>query len=277
MAQAYIEYCFSISPKTPWEDILLAELQILPFESFISTEKGLNAYVPTKYHNKNFLKSVKLLNRNEIEIKVTSSEIMPQNWNEKWESNFNPVYIGDDFVIRTDFHENQGKIYELIINPKMSFGTGHHSTTVMMLEFVLETLLEGKIILDMGCGTGVLGILAQKKGAVQIHAIDNDSWCVENCIENSKKNNCMNFYADEASSVDKDYPFYDIIFANINRNILLDQISSYAKALKVGGNLFLSGFYADDKQLLFNSCQNENLTLVSTKENKSWCAMKFLK
>ena len=171
MAQTYIEYCFSISPKTPWEDILLAELQILPFESFMSTKKGLNAYVPIKCHNENFLKSVKLLNRNEIEIKVTSSEIMPQNWNEKWESNFNPIYIGDDCVIRSDFHENQGKIYELIINPKMSFGTGHHSTTLMMLEFVLETLLEGKIILDMGCGTGVLGILAEKKGGVIASAI----------------------------------------------------------------------------------------------------------
>jgi len=277
MAQAYIEYRFSISPKKPWEEILLAELQMLPFESFISTKKGLNAYVPIKYHNENFLKSIHLLNRNEIEIKVTSSEIMPQNWNEKWESNFNPINIGDDCVIRSDFHENQGKAYELIINPKMSFGTGHHPTTLMMLEFVLETLMEGKTILDMGCGTGALSILAQKKGAVQIHAIDNDPWCVENSIENAKKNNCMNFHVEEAASVNKNYPFYDIIFANINRNILLDQISSYVKALKVGGNLFLSGFYVDDKELLFNSCKNEKLTLVDTKENETWCAMKFAK
>ena len=172
MAEAYIEYRFSISPKKPWEEILLAELQMLPFESFISTKKGLNAYVPIKYHNQNFLKSIHLLNRNEIEIKVTSSEIMPQNWNEKWESNFNPINIGDDCVIRSDFHENQGKTYELIINPKMSFGTGHHPTTHMMLEFVLETSIKGKMILDMGCGTGIIGILALKKGAVQIHAID---------------------------------------------------------------------------------------------------------
>ena len=277
MAEAYIEYRFSISPKIPWEDILLAELQILPFESFMTTKKGLNAYIPAKYHKENILKSIELLNRNEIEIKFTTSKIISQNWNEKWESNFHPTYIGDDCLIRADFHKNKGKTYELIINPKMSFGTGHHPTTHMMLEFVLETSIKGKMILDMGCGTGIIGILALKKGAAQIHAIDNDPWCVENSIENAKKNNCINFLVEKGSSVDKNHPFYDIIFANINRNTLIYQISSYAKALKVGGNLFISGFYEDDKELLFNSCQKENLNLDGTKESKAWYAMKFTK
>ena len=248
MAEAYIEYCFNVNPKIPWEDILLAELQMLPFESFINTKDGFNGYVPLSNHKKNFLDSIGLLNKKEVVIKVSRSEIFPENWNAKWESKFDPIFIGDECVIRADFHENQGKKFELIINPKMSFGTGHHPTTHMMVEFILETSLIHKTILDMGCGTGILGILALKKGALRVKAIDNDPMCIENSIENAKRNNCKNFHAYEAASLNLEYHLYDIIFANINTNILLDQISSYAQALKKGGSLFLSGFYENRTQ-----------------------------
>lgn len=277
MAQAYVEYCFSIHPKSPWEEILLAELEQLPFESFLNTAKGFNAYVPLDNHKEMFLESIELLNRDEVEIKYTTSEIAPENWNAKWESNFHPIFVGDNCVIRADFHENQGKAYELIINPKMSFGTGHHQTTHMMMEFVLDESLVNKTILDMGCGTGVLGILASKKGAIQVDAIDNDPWCVENSTENAKTNDCKNFLAKEAATLTVEHATYDFIFANINRNILLEQISSYALALKIGGSLFLSGFYESDVKVICKSCQNENLTLVSTKEKATWCALKFIK
>lgn len=277
MAQAYVEYCFSIHPKSPWEEILLAELQQLPFESFLNTAKGFNAYVPLDNHKEMFLESIELLNRDEVEIKYTTSEIAPENWNAKWESNFHPIFVRDNCVIRADFHENQGKAYELIINPKMSFGTGHHQTTHMMMEFVLDESLVNKTILDMGCGTGVLGILASKKGAIQVDAIDNDPWCVENSTENAKTNDCKNFLAKEAATLTVEHATYDFIFANINRNILLEQISSYALALKIGGSLFLSGFYESDVKVICKSCQNENLTLVSTKEKATWCALKFIK
>lgn len=166
MAEAYIEYCFNVNPKVPWEDILLAELQMLPFESFINTKDGLNGYVPLSNHKKNFLESIGLLNKKEVIIKVSRSEIFPENWNAQWESKFDPIFIGDECVIRADFHENQDKKFELIINPKMSFGTGHHPTTHMMVEFILETSLIHKTILDMGCGTGILGILALKKRGI---------------------------------------------------------------------------------------------------------------
>ena len=159
----------------------------------------------------------------------------------------------------------------------MSFGTGHHPTTHMMVEFILETSLIHKRILDMGCGTGILGILALKKGALRVKAIDNDPMCIENSIENAKRNNCKNFHAYEAASLNLEYHLYDIIFANINTNILLDQISSYAQALKKGGSLFLSGFYENDTRILYNICQKENLNLISSKESEAWCAMKFLK
>ena len=277
MAQAYIEYCFYVNPKIPWEDILLAELQMLPFESFINTKDGLNGYVPLSNHKKNFLESIGLLNKKEVVIKVSRSEIFPENWNAQWESKFDPIFIGDECVIRADFHENQDKKFELIINPKMSFGTGHHPTTHMMVEFILETSLIHKTILDMGCGTGILGILALKKGALRVKAIDNDPMCIKNSIENAKRNNCKNFHAYEAASLNLEYHLYDIIFANINTNILLDQISSYAQVLKKGGSLFLSGFYENDARILYNICQKENLNLISSKESEAWCAMKFLK
>ena len=180
-------------------------------------------------------------------------------------------------MIRADFHESQGKTYELIINPKMSFGTGHHPTTHMMMEFVLEETLSDKTVLDMGCGTGVLGILASKKGAQAIDAIDFDAWCVENTIENAKTNGCKNIRSSQAAFLESTRPTYDAIFANINRNVLLEQIPSYSQALKVGGSLFLSGFYNSDVNFLQQACQKENLTLISTKEKEQWCALKFIK
>jgi ribosomal protein L11 methyltransferase len=144
MAQAYLEYRFTINPKSPWEDILLAQLQQLPFDSFLSTDEGLNAYLPKTQKEDNFLDSIALLDHDKVEIEFTVTEIPPENWNAKWESKFQPVFVGSDCVIRADFHKNQGKTYELIINPKMSFGTGHHPTTHMMMEFVLEETFKGQ-------------------------------------------------------------------------------------------------------------------------------------
>ena len=277
MAKIYIEYSFSIKPKTPWEDILNAELQDLPFESFLTTEQGLNAYVPIDLHFDNFIESIELLMHPEVDIQYSIKEIAPENWNAKWEAEFHPIQIADHCIIRADFHENQGKQYEIIINPKMSFGTGHHPTTHMMLEYVLEESLSNQRVLDMGCGTGVLGILASKKGARIVDAIDYDPWCVENTIENATKNDCKNIRAIQASSLEENKSEYDFIFANINRNILMDQISSYSKALKPSGKLFLSGFYLKDIEALQKKCESEYLTLVFTKERETWCALKFVK
>ena len=277
MAEDYLEYRFTVYPKNPWEDILLSQLQQLPFDSFLSTEEGLNAYLPKKQDKESLLDSVVLLNHESVQIEFTVNEIPPENWNAKWESEFQPIFVGSDCVIRADFHESQGKTYELIINPKMSFGTGHHPTTHMMMEFVLEETLSDKTVLDMGCGTGVLGILASKKGTRAIDAMDSDAWCVENTIENAKTNGCKNIRSSQAAILESTRATYDAIFANINRNVLLEQIPSYGQALKVGGSLFLSGFYKNDINFLQQSCQKENLTLISTKEKEQWCALKFIK
>ncbi|MDB2342354.1 50S ribosomal protein L11 methyltransferase [Flavobacteriaceae bacterium] len=277
MAQNYIEYQFTVVPKEPWEEILLAALQELPFESFDHSETSLLAYVPEMLHFEGFLNSISLFEDPSISISVKKKTIKPVNWNAKWESEFQPIVIGDNCVVRADFHPDQGKRFELIINPKMSFGTGHHQTTHMMLDFALSESFEGKSILDMGCGTGVLAILASMKGAVSVDAIDLDPWCIENATENALKNNCSNVNCVLGSSLTKDIPTYGLIFANINRNILLEQISSYSLALIEGGVLLLSGFYQSDIESLRQCCEAEGLSYEEEKQKGDWCALKFVK
>lgn len=277
MAQNYIEYQFTVVPKEPWEEILLAALQELPFESFDHSETSLLAYVPEMLHFEGFLNSISLFEDPSISISVKKKTIKPLNWNAKWESEFQPIVIGDNCVVRADFHPDQGKRFELIINPKMSFGTGHHQTTHMMLDFALSESFEGKSILDMGCGTGVLAILASMKGAVSVDAIDLDPWCIENATENALKNNCSNVNCVLGSSLTKDIPTYGLIFANINRNILLEQISSYSLALIEGGVLLLSGFYQSDIESLRQCCEAEGLSYEEEKQKGDWCALKFVK
>lgn len=277
MAQNYIEYQFTVTPKEPWEEILLATLQELPFESFDHSETSLLAYVPEMLHFEGFLNSISLFEDPSISISVKKKTIKPVNWNAKWESEFQPIVIGDNCVVRADFHPDQGKRFELIINPKMSFGTGHHQTTHMMLDFALSESFEGKSILDMGCGTGVLAILASIKGAVSVDAIDLDPWCIENATENALKNNCSNVNCVLGSSLTKDIPTYGLIFANINRNILLEQISSYSLALIEGGVLLLSGFYQSDIESLRQCCEAEGLSYEEEKQKGDWCALKFVK
>lgn len=277
MAQRYTEYHFIVAPKEPWEEILLAQLQLVPFESFLTEENGIKAYIPAHLNTEELLEGVTLLKESKVSIHYEQKDIAPVNWNVQWESSFQPVFIKKNCVIRADFHPHQGKKYELIINPKMSFGTGHHPTTLMMAEYALEEKLQYAKVLDMGCGTGVLAILASKKGASEIVAIDHDPWCIENTIENAAANACTNIQAREASSLNTTEAQYDIIFANINRNILLEQIPSYSKSLNDKGVLFLSGFYTGEEALLEEQCKKENLILISRKENESWVAMKFQK
>lgn len=277
MVQQYTEYYFKISPKDPWEDILLAQLQLLSFESFLAVEDGLKAYIPSNLNSKKLLETIAVLKDSKVKIHYTQKEIAPENWNAKWESSFQPVYIGDNCVIRADFHREEGKPLELIINPKMSFGTGHHPTTLMMAEFALEEDFNGAKVLDMGCGTGILAILASKLGASLIEALDLDPWCIENTTENAQKNNCNNIQTEIASSLKSTHSKYQFIFANINRNTLLEQIPSYSKSLKEKGILLLSGFYKEEEELLVAKCKKANLALISRKKQESWVALKFKK
>ncbi len=273
----YIAYHFSITPKETGSDILLSELEDTAFESFEETENGLSAYVQENLHTDDILAEVSILEHPEFEISYTIEKIETVNWNEEWEKNFSPIEVGDDCYIRAPFHPTKNAKYEIVIEPKMSFGTGHHQTTYMMLEHLLDTDLANKTALDMGCGTAVLAILAELKGAKQIDAIDIDNWCYLNSLENVERNNCsqISVYEGDVSLIKGKK--YDVIIANINRNILLNDMHAYAACLDKDDLLFLSGFYTEDIPVIDESCQSHGLKLEKQLQKDNWVALKYIK
>ena len=270
----YIGYNFKVQPLQPGTEILIAELGYAGFESFVETEDGVTAYIQKEEWNENILDDIYILNSEEYKITYDFNEIEQTNWNEEWEKNFNPIIVDDLVTVRAPFHDKPNTKYDLIIEPKMSFGTGHHETTHMMIQHILKNDFKGKSVLDMGCGTGVLAILAEKFGATKLDAIDIDNWCYLNSLENVERNNCENisvFEGDVSILQNK----YDIIFANINRNILLKDISIYAKHLNEKGQLFLSGFYNEDLELIISRCKENQLIFSDKIRKNDWVAAKF--
>ncbi len=276
MAQVYIEYEFSVSPLQPASEMLIAELGYAGFESFTETETGILAYIQKQEWHEDVLQDIYILSSGEFVISYSIKEIESVNWNEEWEKNFDAIEVNDICTVRAPFHEKKDFKYDIVIEPKMSFGTGHHETTYMMLQFILENDFENKSVLDMGCGTSVLAILAAMKGASKLDAIDIDEWCFENSKENVERNNCtsISVYQGDASLLyDRKY---DIILANINRNILLDDISKYRSSLNPGGSLYMSGFYKEDLEIITASCNKSGLNFVENKERNNWIAAKFV-
>jgi ribosomal protein L11 methyltransferase len=271
----YIEYIFKVSPLQPGTEILTAELGYAGFESFVETEEGVTAYIQKDEWNPNILDDINILDSDEFKIEYTFSEIEQINWNSEWEKNFDPIEVDGKCTVRAPFHPDKNFEYEIVIEPKMSFGTGHHETTFMMLQFILENDFKGKSVLDMGCGTAVLAILAEMRGASKLDAIDIDEWCFENSLENIERNNSENisvFLGDATLLSDKKY---DVIIANINRNILLNDMDTYRKCLEKGGILYLSGFYNEDLPIIKEACNNLGFTFVENKEKNKWVAAKF--
>lgn len=273
----YIAYHFTITPKEIGSDILLAELEDTAFESFEETENGLSAYVQQSLLTDAILAGVSILDNPEFSISYEIEKIETVNWNEEWEKNFSPIQVREDCYIRAPFHETKNAKYEIVIEPKMSFGTGHHQTTHMMLEHLLDTDLANKKTLDMGCGTAVLAILAEMKGAKQIDAIDIDNWCYLNSLENVERNNCSQIAVYEGDVSLLEDKKYDVIIANINRNILLNDMQAYAACLDKGGLLFLSGFYQEDIPVIDESCVSNGLKLEKQLEKDNWVALKYIK
>lgn len=273
----YIEYKFTISPLEPWREILLAMLAECGFESFTDMDDGLNAYVRILDEDVKCIdERVNVLH--DAHITFQRSEIQQQNWNEVWESGFNPIIVNNQCYIRAEFHENKPEIsYEIIIQPKMSFGTGHHETTHLMVEYLLESKLEDKDVLDMGCGTSILAILAKKRGADYVEAIDIDDWAIENSIENAKRNSVeITAKLGDASILGNRK--FDTIIANIQRNILLEDIPKYVKVLKpTNGELVLSGLMEADFDDIKSKCEENGLSFVSKKQRNEWIALKFVK
>ncbi|MEZ4859249.1 MAG: 50S ribosomal protein L11 methyltransferase [Flavobacteriaceae bacterium] len=277
MSAIYIEYNFTVEPLQPASEILIAELGYAGFESFVETENGILAYIQKDEWNKDILDEVEILKSEEFKIDFSFKEIEQVNWNEEWEKNFEPIVIANTCAVRASFHKPFNVAYEIVIEPKMSFGTGHHETTFMVLQCILENNFEEKTVLDMGCGTAVLAILAEMRGASKIDAIDIDDWCVENSEENVLRNKCTQIKValGDASILPKN-PVYDTIIANINRNILLNDMKSYRACLKKGGELYLSGFYKEDLPIIINCCNKLGLQFVENKEKNNWIAAKFV-
>ncbi len=268
----YIGCYFEINPLKPAVEILIAELGYAGFESFVETEKGVEAFIQKSEWNEDILNDIYILNSEEFKITYTKEEIQQVNWNKEWEKNFTPIIVDNTCSVRAPFHEKPEVAYDIVIEPKMSFGTGHHETTHMMIQHLLKNDLKNKKVLDMGCGTGVLAILAEMKGAKPIDAIDIDNWCFLNTIENVERNNCeciTTYEGDASLLMDKEY---DVIIANINRNILLNDIPTYAKTLTKHGMLFLSGFYKEDLGLITDKCVSNDLVYVTSFDRNNWIA-----
>ena len=272
----YIGYYFKVEPLQPAVEILIAELGYAGFESFVETEEGVTAYIQKEEWNDKILEDIDILKSDEFNISYTFEEIEQTNWNEEWEKNFNPIVVDDVCSVRAPFHPKPDTKYDIIIEPKMSFGTGHHETTHMMIQHILKNDFNNKSVLDMGCGTGVLAILAEMKGANSLDAIDYDNWCYLNSLENVERNNCKNITVVEGDASALKNKHYDIIIANINRNILLNDMATYVKCLNTNGVLFLSGFYNDDIPIIEEECNKHGLKHVETLEKNHWVALKFV-
>ncbi len=272
----YIGYYFKVTPLQPATEILIAELGYAGFESFVETEEGVTAYIQKDDWYDAILEDIQILNSEEFEINYSFEEIEQVNWNQEWEKNFSPIVVENECSVRAPFHEKPDTKFDIVIEPKMSFGTGHHETTHMMIQHILKNDFDGKSVLDMGCGTGVLAILAEMKGAKPIDAIDYDNWCYLNSLENVDRNNCKHITVLEGDANLLEGKSYDVIIANINRNILLNDMEAYVKSLNANGTLFLSGFYVDDIPVIEQTCNKHHLKLVETIEKNQWVALKFL-
>ena len=270
----YIELAVAVSPLEPFRDLFIAQLGAVGFESFSETEEGFAAYILKEDYSASA--AMVQMQWDGVTVSVKEQEIEQVNWNAEWERNFNPIEVDGRVYIRAPFHaERAGFEYAMLIEPKMSFGTGHHQTTHMMIQWLLETPSNHVDVLDMGCGTGILGILAGMRGAKSVHGIDVDTWCIENTLENAQRNGVA-MTADLGGS-EVLSGTYDLILANINLNVLLADIAHYEKALRTGGNIFFSGFYEDNVPTLRAAAEALGLTFEGVKAREQWRSIKMVK
>lgn len=273
----YFEIHFFIDPLSPGSEILMAELSETGYESFMEVEEGLLAYIPENIFKESDIKRVAQKLEPQFSISWKAHQVPDQNWNKVWESDYQPVVIKNSIYIYAPFHQvNDSYTYQIEIEPRMSFGTAHHETTSLMMEWMLQEDLTGKTVLDMGCGTGILAILAEMMGAAKVVAIDNDSNAVDNCRDNIKKNKCkkIGVLLGDSSAITGSF---DLILANINTNILLADIEIYSKSLARGGVLLLSGFYKSDFQKIADKSKYNGIHTEGLLEKNNWVAARFIK
>ena len=276
----YYELLFTtITTEDYQQDLLINTLGEIGFDTFEELEFGFKAYIPVDDFDRAVLDEALEAYRDMFTFSYEVILIPQKNWNEVWESNFEPIAIKDKIFVRATFHEPRPEFeFEIVIDPKMAFGTGHHQTTSMMLELLLENDMAGKKVLDMGCGTGILAIMASKLGAKEITAIDYDPVCYDSTIENAQLNGIQNITALCGSKEVIPGEQFDVILANINRNILLDQMQRYSEVLKPDGELYLSGFYeTPDLDIIMDEARKYGIKYIIHKLNNNWVAAKFIK
>lgn len=277
----YLEFDFHTSPSTETaNDILAAVLGDAGFESFVEQPNGIKAYIQKNLYLEDTVKeAITGFPLPGTKIEYTFEEAEDKDWNEEWEKNFfQPIVIDHRCVIHSTFHHDIPKAqYDIVINPQMAFGTGHHETTSLIIGELLNADLEGKSLLDMGCGTSILAILARMRGAAPCTAIDIDEWCVRNSLENIVLNNVdgISVLQGDAASLNGKGPF-DVIIANINRNILLNDIKQYVQCMRTGSELYMSGFYTDDIPAIRTEAERYRLKYIHHQEKNHWAAVKFM-
>lgn len=274
----YIELAISVTPKEQGCDILIAHLSELDFESFVENDTGFSAFIQEEKYNESEVINIFNLYASELKVEFSKKIIPQQNWNKEWESSFEPIDVAGKCLIRAPFHDTNKKyLFDIIIEPKMSFGTGHHDTTQLMIQKLLTINIKNKSLLDMGCGTGVLAILASKMGAHPITAIDIDDWSVENSIENTKRNNINNVIVQKGNAQLLAKNTFNTILANINKNVLLADMETYLKCLENNGNLVLSGFFDTDIDDLKSKAFEIGLKFEEKVVSNQWAMLYFTK
>lgn len=260
-------------------ELLIAELAEQDYDGFLENEQGFETYREAEAFNESELQRVLDRYRTQADISYTTQTVEKQNWNAVWESNFEPIIVEEQCRVRASFHAAEPSYpYDMVINPKMSFGTGHHATTYLMLREQLAIDHHGKRVMDAGCGTGILSIMAQKRGATYVLAFDTDSWAVENSRENFDLNDASAIQLFQGTVADVEPgELFDIILANINRNVLLDEMAQYVRHLAPGGQLLLSGFYEEDLPLLRQAATAQGLTEVRADSRERWALLNLNK
>jgi ribosomal protein L11 methyltransferase len=258
-----------------FSDILMAEIAEAGFDTFMETDKGFEAYTEEKKFDPNLLDSILEKYQHVSPLVFFRDEVQKQNWNEEWEKNVEPIFVEDQCLVRAEFHKIEKKYpYEIIITPKMSFGTGHHQTTYLMLKNQMKINHQNKTVMDAGCGTAILSIMASKLGAKKIEAFDIDEWSVINGKENAEINHCDNITIQQGKITDLKFENnFELVLANINRNILLEEMKNYSKALLSGGHLLLSGFYEKDIPDLKDEAQRFGLTELNRDNRETWACL----
>ncbi len=274
----FLELDFKISPVEPGRELLIAMLSGIGYDSFQETNDGVKAYILEEDFDEAEVTGLHLFQSGEFEIQYEKDKLANKNWNEEWESNYEPIFIDDKIHIRAPFHKSDPTFqYEILITPKMSFGTGHHQTTRLMSRLMLEMDFEGKTVLDMGTGTGVLAILAEKLKAKSVVAIDNFEWAVESTIENYESNQCSTIEALHGDAKLIEGMKFDIVLANINRNVLMQDMAAYLATLPSGGLLLLSGFFERDFDKLNTQAEKLGARLYNKTTEDKWMSCCFQK